>query len=392
MTREKFIFMLFFLFLIPILAISHIGEYIVAKITLRRKKLDFLYEYGLFLAKTVTFVLAFVAIVAVVAVSAIKQKHKKGELEITDLSEQFEEVEQEVIHALLNKEELKQKEKNDKKLAKEKAKADKLSAKKKSKSENDNEIQSKSKVFVIDFKGSIDAKEVSSLREEVSAILSVATKQDEVFVRLESGGGMVHGYGLASSQLDRIRQHDIPLTVSVDKVAASGGYMMACVANNIIAAPFAILGSIGVIAQLPNFNKLLKKNDIDFEQFTAGEFKRTVTMFGENTEKGKEKFIEELEETHVLFKDFVGEHRPSLDLNKVATGEHWFGTKALELGLVDTIQTSDDYLQNISKSHKVVAIKYEMKKGLAEKFAKAVSLSAESVLGKLLQKNRIFPS
>jgi serine protease SohB len=370
------------------LASSHIGEYIVALILLRRENLDFLYEYGLFLAKTVTFVLAFVAIVTVIAASAIKQKHKKGELEITDLSEHFEEVEQEVIHALLNKEELKQKEKADKKIAKELAKQEK----KKAKSDSGKEVDSKPKVFVIDFKGSIDAKEVSSLREEVSAILSVATKQDEVFVRLESGGGMVHGYGLASSQLDRIRQHDIPLTASVDKVAASGGYMMACVANNIIAAPFAILGSIGVIAQLPNFNKLLKKNDIDFEQFTAGEFKRTVTMFGENTEKGKEKFIEELDETHVLFKNFVSEHRPSLDLSKVATGEHWFGTKALELGLVDTIQTSDDYLQNISKSHKVVAIKYEAKKGLAEKFAKAASLSAEGILGKLLQKNRVFPS
>ena len=354
--------------------------------------MDFLYEYGLFLAKTVTFVLAIITIVAIGAVSAIKQKHKKGELEITDLSEQFDDVEQEVIHALLNKEELKQKEKADKAIAKKKAKEEKQLAKKSNNAGGNNIIESKSKVFVIDFKGSIDAKEVSSLREEVSAILSVATNKDEVFVRLESGGGMVHGYGLASSQLDRIRQNDIPLTVSVDKVAASGGYMMACVANNIIAAPFAILGSIGVIAQLPNFNKLLKKNDIDFEQFTAGEFKRTVTMFGENTEKGKEKFIEELEETHVLFKDFVGEHRPSLDLDKVATGEHWFGTKALELGLVDSIQTSDDYLQKMSKKHKIVAIKYEVKKGLAEKFAKTASLSVESILGKLIQKNRIFPS
>ena len=353
--------------------------------------MEFLYEYGLFLAKTITFVMAVIAIVVVATASAIKHKHKKGELEITDLSEQFEDVEQEIVHALLNPEELKQKEKNDKKIAKEKAKTEKALAKKKEKSD-DAEVKSKSKVFVLDFKGSIDAKEVSSLREEVSAILSVATKEDEVFVRLESGGGMVHGYGLASSQLDRIRQHEIPLTVSVDKVAASGGYMMACVANKIIAAPFAILGSIGVIAQLPNFNKLLKKNDIDFEQFTAGEFKRTVTMFGENTEKGKEKFIEELEETHVLFKDFVGEHRPSLDLGKVATGEHWFGTKALELGLVDSIQTSDDYLQKLSKDHKVVAIKYEVKKGLAEKLGKAASLSVDSVLGKLMQKNRIFPS
>ena len=353
--------------------------------------MEFLYEYGLFLAKTVTFVLAVIAIIVAVAASAMKQKHKKGELEITDLSEQFEEVEQDIIHSLLTKEELKRKEKADKVLAKKKEKEQAKAAKQALKS-GEELSESKARVFVVDFKGSIDAKEVTSLREEVSAILSVANKEDEVFVRLESGGGMVHGYGLASSQLDRLRQNEIPLTVSVDKVAASGGYMMACVADKIISAPFAILGSIGVIAQIPNFNKLLKKNDIDFEQFTAGEFKRTVTMFGENTEKGKEKFIEELEETHVLFKNFVSEHRPSLDIAKIATGEHWFGTKALELGLVDIIQTSDDYLQAKSKSHKVVAIKYEMKKGLAEKFSKAASLSVDSVLGKLLQKNRIFPS
>lgn len=347
--------------------------------------MDFLYEYGLFLAKAVTFVVAVIAIITAIAATAIKQKAKKGELEVTDLSEHFEEVEEEITHHLLSKEALKLKEKNEKKAAKEKAKADKKLAK------SDEEPETPSRVFVIDFKGSIDAKEVSALREEVTAILMVATPKDEVFVRLESGGGMVHGYGLASSQLDRIRQHDIPLTVSVDKVAASGGYMMACVANNIISAPFAIVGSIGVIAQVPNFNKLLKKNNVDFEQFTAGEFKRTVTMFGENTKKGREKFVEELEETHELFKTFVGEHRPSLDISKVATGEHWFGLKAKELGLVDTIQTSDDYLQNASKAHKVIAIKYVTKKGFAEKFSKAASLSVENLIGKLWQKNNVMP-
>ena len=348
--------------------------------------MEFLYEYGLFLAKAITFVLAIIAIIVAIAGAAMKQQHKKGQLDITDLSEQFKDTEDDIIHALLSDDELKEKEKADKKAEKEQAKADKKAAK-----AGEEKQPSKAHVFVLDFNGSVDAKEVSSLREEVSAILSVAKPEDEVFVRLESGGGMVHGYGLASSQLDRIRQHNIPLTVSVDKVAASGGYMMACVANSIISAPFAIVGSIGVIAQVPNFNKLLKKHDIDFEQFTAGEFKRTVTMFGENTEKGKEKFVEELEETHVLFKNFVSERRPSLDMAKVATGEHWFGTTALELGLVDTIQTSDDYLQAKSKSHKVVAIKYEVKKGLAEKFSKAASLSAESFIGKLLQRNNVFP-
>ena len=345
--------------------------------------MEFLYEYGLFLAKTVTFVLAVIAIIVAITAAAMKQKSKKGDLEITDLSDQFEQIEEEVTQALLSKEQLKQKEKDDKKQAKEKAKAAKKSGK--------NEDDDKPHLFVLDFNGSIDAREVTSLREEVTAIMLVAQENDEVFVRLESGGGMVHGYGLASSQLDRIRQKNIPLTVAVDKVAASGGYMMACVANKIIAAPFAILGSIGVIAQVPNFHKLLKKNDIDYEQFTAGEYKRTVTMFGENTEKGREKFNEELEETHVLFKDFVSEHRASLDVAKVATGEHWFGTKALELGLVDHIQTSDDYLQSLSKSHNIVAVKYALHKTLAEKFSKAASMSITHIWGKLWQNNRILP-
>lgn len=338
--------------------------------------LDFLYEYGLFLAKTITFVIAFIAIVITIAATAVKQKSRKGDLEITDLNEQFEEIEDEVIHHLLTKEELKEKEKQDKKAEK---------AKKK-----DESSDKKSRLFVLDFNGSIDAKEVGALREEVTALLTVATPDDEVFIRLESGGGVVHGYGLAASQLDRIRQRDIPLTVAVDKVAASGGYMMACVANKIMAAPFAIVGSIGVLAQIPNFNKLLKKNDIEFEQLTAGDFKRTLTMFGENTEAGRAKFVEELEETHVLFKNFVSEHRTELDIEKVATGEHWFGTKALELGLIDEIQTSDDYLLHASKDKQVIAIKYSVKKGLAEKFSKAASLSFDAIWSKLWQHDRTF--
>jgi serine protease SohB len=345
---------------------------------------EFLYEYGLFLAKAITFVLTFAAIIALIAASAMKQTSKKGHLEITDLSEQYSEVEQDVIAHLLSKEQLKEKEKQDKKVAKEQAKIDKNNAK-------DSESEAKPRLFVVDFKGSVDAKEVSALREEVSAILAVATPKDEVFVRLESPGGMVHGYGLASSQLDRIRQQAIPLTASVDKVAASGGYMMACVANTIVSAPFAIIGSIGVIAQLPNFNKLLKKNNVDFEMFTAGEYKRTVTMFGENTDKGREKFSQELEETHCLFKDFVSEHRPSLDLAKVATGEHWFGRQARELGLVDAIQTSDDYLHSRGKSHQIVQIHYATKKGLAEKLGKAASLSFDGIVAKLWQNNRSYP-
>jgi len=232
----------------------------------------------------------------------------------------------------------------------------------------------KPRLYVIDFNGSMDAHEVDSLREEITAIVSIADpKQDKVLVRLESGGGVVHGYGLAASQLQRLKDKGIHLSVAIDKVAASGGYMMACVADEIVAAPFAIVGSIGVIAQIPNFNKILKKNDVDFEQITAGEFKRTLTLFGENTDKAREKFKDEIEQTHVLFKTFVSTQRPSLNMDLVATGEHWFATQAIEKGLVDTIKTSDDALLEQQQHYQIYKVQYKIKKGLSDKLAMGLS-------------------
>ncbi|NJN48183.1 MAG: protease SohB, partial [Candidatus Competibacteraceae bacterium] len=188
--------------------------------------------------------------------------------------------------------------------------------------------------------------------------------RDEVVVRLESAGGLVHAYGLAASQLARIKERKIGLTVAVDKVAASGGYLMACVADRIMTAPFAVVGSIGVVSQLPNFNRLLKKHDIDFELLTAGEYKRTMTLFGENTDKARLKFQEELEETHRLFKEFLRTYRSQLDLDRVATGEHWYGTQALELKLVDELRTSDDFLLEASKDAALYEVTYASHKPL----------------------------
>ncbi|AUD60849.1 MULTISPECIES: protease SohB [unclassified Shewanella] len=336
--------------------------------------MEFLYEYGMFLAKAVTIVVAIVAVIIVVLASTVKHKSDKGELRITNLSEELEELKHGLKEELLSKKQFKAYEKQLK--AEEKAK-DKAA---------DDSITGK--VFVIDFKGSIDAAEVASLREEISAILAIAEKGDEVVVNVESGGGMVHGYGLASSQLDRLRQADIPLTVCVDKVAASGGYMMACVANKIYAAPFAIVGSIGVVAQLPNFNRLLKKHEIDYEQHTAGNFKRTLTVFGENSDEGRQKFQEELEETHVLFKAFVGKYRPELDLVKVATGEHWYGQQAIELGLVDAISTSDDVIMSLAAERTVYKMRYQVRKKLADKIAHGASLSVNAIFNRLIEKNR----
>lgn len=213
-------------------------------------------------------------------------------------------------------------------------------------------------VYVLDFDGDVLATQVSSLRDEVSAIAAVATPEDEVVVRLESPGGGVPHYGLAAAQLVRLKEKKVKLTVCVDRVAASGGYMMACVADRIVAAPFSIVGSIGVVAQVPNVHRLLKKYDVDYEEMTAGEFKRTVSFLGEITDKGRAKFTEQLEETHGTFKDFVKTHRPKLDLAQVATGEYWLGKRALELGLVDQLGTSDDYLMSRATSARVFQVRF----------------------------------
>lgn len=326
--------------------------------------MEFLFDYGLFLAKAVTVVIAIGAVLVMVLMAAVKPKAGKGSLNFDDLSADYQETLHGLQQELLGKKAFKQWLKQQKQV----------------------EHEDQKRLFVIDFDGSMDASEVTALREEVTAVLAVATTEDEVLLRLESGGGVVHGYGLAASQLDRLKQQKIPLTIAVDKVAASGGYMMACIADKIIAAPFAIIGSIGVVAQLPNFHKLLKKNHIDVEQFTAGEFKRTVTVFAENTDKGREKFQRELEETHVLFKDFVKQHRPVLEIDDVATGEHWFGYQAISLKLVDELKTSDDYLVTAMQQRRVYQVKFELKKSIAQK----AGLSVAAVIQVLVQQvNRL---
>ncbi|RXE99634.1 protease SohB [Pseudoalteromonas sp. PS5] len=331
----------------------------------------FLFEYGLFLAKAVTIIFAIAVVIMLVVGASHKPKPKKGEIEVTDLSESLAKSKEQFLEQTLDKKALKARNKTQ---SREQKNQDKLK-------------ETVKNVFYIEFNGSMDAHEVSGLREEINAILTIADKAtDQVIVSVESGGGVVHGYGLGASQLTRIKQAGIPLTVCVDKVAASGGYMMACVADKIIAAPFAIIGSIGVIAQIPNFNRLLKKNNVDFEMVTAGEYKRTLTLFGENTDKGREKFKEEIEQTHGLFKHFVAENRADLEIEKVATGEHWFGTQALALKLVDEISTSDDLLMSLNENHQLYKVSYRVKRGVAEKFGLQLGNALERVAIKTLSK------
>lgn len=344
---------------------------------------EFFFDYGLFALKALTIVIAIIiVIVASVAAGMRSKKATEGHIEVTKINDEINDLhdrlQQAVIEPELHKIETKKRLKAEKAEHKANVKALKKAAK--SEDKKNTETERRARLYVLDFHGDMKASGVSKLRREITAVLSLADENDEVLLRLESGGGMVHAYGLASSQLQRIRDKGVNLTVCVDKVAASGGYMMACVANRLIAAPFAIIGSIGVIAQLPNFHRLLKKNDIDFEMITAGEYKRTLTMFGENTQEGRDKFTDDIQDIHALFKDFVSQHRPQLNIAEVATGEIWFGQRAIDRSLVDELMTSDEYIVNACADADVYAVKYEEKKSLPQKLGLAVDAAVDSLL------------
>ena len=315
-----------------------------------------------FVLKAAIIVFAVMLIVGVVAQAAQRQKSRKGELVVDRLSDDLRDGVHRLKLDLLDK-------KHRKKAQKE--------LKKKQKTEE--KAETRKRLFVIDFKGSMDAHEVDSLRREVNAVVAVAEPGEQVLVRLESPGGVVHGYGLGASQLQRLRDAQLELIVSVDKVAASGGYMMAAVANHIQAAPFAIIGSIGVLAQIPNFHRWLKKHDVDFEQVTAGEYKRTLTMFGENTDEGRRKFKQDMENIHEQFKAHIQQFRPELDLDKVATGEYWTAQEALQYGLVDSLTTSDAWLLERRDSHDMFLVRYVVKKNIGERVGRNVSAALATV-------------
>lgn len=309
-----------------------------------------IFEWIGFVGKAVILVIGFAAIIGIATASRSgKGKKFEGELKVRSLNQFYKKLHRAVEGILLSKAELKAMKKAEAKTTK-KVKKEGLAS------------TNRQKVFVIDFKGDLRATGVESLRHEVTAVLGHAKATDEIVVKLESPGGSVDGYGLAASQLVRIRQAGIPLTICVDNVAASGGYMMACLGTKILCAPFAVLGSVGVVSSGPNFHRLLKKHDIDYEQVTAGEYKRTLTLFGENTEEGRQKYQDEINAIHNLFKGFVGQYRPGLDVDAIATGEAWFGTDAVERKLADEIKTSDEYLQEKVDSADLIQLQYHKPK------------------------------
>lgn len=344
---------------------------------------DFLSQYGLFLAKVLTVVFGVLFIVAATLVLISRQKQSpEGTLRITDLSHERKILREHLQAEILHKSIFKKWMKTQKAAQKAAQKAEQKTANKK-----DAPSASQPRAFVVRFDGDIRASQVKALRQVVTAILTIAQPEDEVVLVLESGGGVVHGYGLAAAQLDRLRQQHIHLTVAIDKVAASGGYMMAVVGNVIVASPFAIVGSIGVVGQLPNFHRFLNKHDIDYELQTAGEYKRTLTLFGENTDKAREKFQQEIDETQRLFKNFIEQYRPQVNIEQVATGEHWHALDALGYQLIDQIMTSDDLITNKIQSHQVYELAYEEPQSLPHRLFSGMSMMMDN----LLEKIRLFP-
>jgi serine protease SohB len=309
-------------------------------------------------------------VILIVSVARGEQEDEIG-LKINSLNHRYDEMEERFVERVLDKKALKARRKAHKKEAKQ------------------DRADTRKCIYVLDFKGAVKASTAEQLAQQIDGVLTIAKPEsDEIVVKVNSPGGLVTSYGYAASQLLRIRDAKIPLTVCVDEVAASGGYLMACTANKILCAPFAVVGSIGVVAEVPNLHRLLKKNDIDYEQYTAGEYKRTVSVLGEITEEGREHFKEKLGATHVAFKDFVKIYRPQIELEKVANGDHWYGQEALSLGLIDALSTSDDYLFRARQDARIFKVAMEEKQTLIQQLMKSVGFAAENVLESLLNMTR----
>jgi len=333
--------------------------------------MEYLYEYLGFLARAVTIVVALLIIMSTAIASGMRrQVSTDAHLEITALNKQFEDMKEQLTETFLNPDQLKIEQKKQAKEKKKTEKERKKALKSRDSAGSDyTELEGcRKRLFVLAFDGDVQASRVEALRHEVTAILTGIREQDSVLVCIDSAGGMVHTYGLAASQLERFKQRGVKLIAAVDKVAASGGYLMATTADEIIAAPFALVGSIGVVAQIPNVHRLLKKYDVDVDILTAGKFKRTLTTLGENTEEGRAKFIEELNDVHKLFQEFVSENRPMLDIEEVSTGEAWYGRRALEKKLVDTLMTSDEYIMQACEDADVFLVRWVEHKKPIERF------------------------
>jgi serine protease SohB len=337
--------------------------------------MEYLFDYLVFLAKAITVVIAIVLVLSLLSSLRLRRATADGgHLEVRQLNRRLKDFKRSLQQAFSHPAQIK-------KLLKREAKDEKAEGKRQRSAP-----EQRKRLFVLNFEGDLQATRAERLRNEITAVLTSARPEDEVVVRIESGGGVVHGYGFAASQLERIKQRGVRLTAAVDKVAASGGYLMASVADRIIAAPFALVGSIGVVAQIPNVHRFLKNRDIDVEVLTAGEYKRTMTVLGENTEQGRRKFMEELEDVHALFRDFVAANRPQVKLEEVATGEAWYGRRAIDRQLVDELLTSDEYLTRACEQADVYEVRWVEHKRPVERLLGPVTQLVQAAVARFFNR------
>ncbi len=324
-----------------------------------------------FAVKALLIVAALGALAALLARLTRRDLRRGGrEIEVHSLNERYDQMRDELDAEILDRKERRS-------LAKSRAKARKREAARAA-------TPTARRVYVLGFKGDLVASAVKRLAREVDAVLTVARPStDEVVLRLQSSGGTVTGYGLAAAEVSRLRDRKIKVTVSVDQVAASGGYMMACAADKIVAAPFALVGSIGVVAQAPNLHRLLKKNDIDYEELTAGEFKRSISVLGEITPAGRAHFLGKIEDIHTAFKSFVAERRPAADLARVANGDVWLASEAVSLGLVDALSTGDDLIFRLKDEARLFEVATAARKTLLQQLLGGLGFEGPSALAPL---------
>jgi serine protease SohB len=322
-------------------------------------------DLAAFLVKALIIVAALGGLAVLIARLARSAEPKDQEIKVRSLDEHYDDMRDAMNGALLDKKERKALAKTSKKEAKAAAKARRGQ-------------EPGKRIYVLAFKGDMRASAVKRLGSEIDAVLIAARPgTDEAVIRIESPGGTVTGYGLAAAEILRLRERKIKVIASVDQVAASGGYMMACAADRIVAAPFAVVGSIGVVAPVPNLHRLLQKNQIDFEEMTAGEFKRTVSVLGEITPAGREHFRGKLDATHEAFKAHVAQCRPSVDIARVANGDYWLAREALPLGLVDEIMTGDELLFQARDGARLYEVTTQARKNLLQQVLSGLGAAAQ---------------
>jgi serine protease SohB len=246
-------------------------------------------------------------------------------------------------------------------------------------------------IAVVSFDGDVRATKRKIVSALIDELIVNKDKLSEAVVVVNSPGGSVAEYGLLYAEMERIRAAGISLTVCIDTYAASGGYLMSLPANRIVAAPFAFVGSVGVVAYSPNIHRLLKKHDIEPRLFTAGEFKRTVTLIGDDDEEAKQHFQHQLESLHGLFLAAVKKYRTGANFEKIGTGDHWTAeeSQTQNLGLVDHIATSREYLLKLNADRDLVHLsqKKHMLEGGLGRFAAQLS---EELVDRILTRVTIF--